>query len=63
LPQDKACPITIFCHMYDMTLSPREAIAKFQDLFNEHYYRLKPFKACPPSTHILFWIQPQHEPS
>ena len=34
------CFVTQPCfYMYDMTLSPREAIAKFQDLFNEHYYR------------------------
>jgi hypothetical protein len=37
-PAHQVMRINICC-MYDMTLSPREAIAKFQDLFNEHYYR------------------------
>ena len=36
-PSSTCRAIILHC-MYDMTLSPREAIAKFQDLFNEHYY-------------------------
>ncbi len=44
-----------------MTLSPREAIAKFQDLFNEHYYRFI-FASrffCNPFLSLLH--QPRHE--
>ena len=54
--------------MYDMTLSPREAIAKFQDLFNEHYYRciFTALFACSPPSHVRFTPlppQPKHEPA
>jgi hypothetical protein len=42
-----------------MTLSPREAIAKFQDLFNEHYYRCVCSARSHPSDTQSRWFSPR----